>query len=154
MKIISNLEQTDLVSAFAIENMSHAFPWSEKVFYSNQGKQYINLKISLENQLVGFVITQYLLDEATLFNIAIHPDYQAQGYGECLLRYLIKHLATKNIKTLWLEVRQSNHAAIQLYEKLGFHIVTVRKNYYPAAKKREDAVVMALTILPESMPAL
>lgn len=154
MKIISNLEQTDLVSAFAIENISHAFPWREKVFYSNQGKQYINLKISLENQLVGFVMTQYLLDEVTLCNIAIHPDYQGQGYGECLLRYLIEHLATKNIKTLWLEVRQSNHAAIQLYEKLGFHIVTIRKNYYPAEKKREDAVVMALTILPDSMPAL
>ncbi|WGL97853.1 ribosomal protein S18-alanine N-acetyltransferase [Arsenophonus sp. aPb] len=146
MKIISNLVQSDLISAFAIEKMSHAFPWSEKVFYSNQGKQYINLKISAENRLIGFAITQCLLDEATLFNIAIHPNYQGQGYGEYLLRYLIDHLATKNIQTLWLEVRQSNYAAIHLYEKLGFHIVTIRKNYYPAAKKREDAVVMALTI--------
>lgn len=127
MKIISNLEPTDLVSAFAIEKISHTFPWSEKVFYSNQGKQYFNLKISLENQLIGFAITQYLLDEATLFNIAIHPDYQGQGCGECLLRYLIDHLATKNIQTLWLEVRQSNYAAIHLYEKLGFHVVTIRK---------------------------
>ncbi|HGJ5865261.1 MAG TPA: ribosomal protein S18-alanine N-acetyltransferase [Arsenophonus nasoniae] len=148
MKIISNLEQIDLTSAFAIEKMSHAFPWSEKVFYSNQGKQYINLKISAENRLIGFAITQYLLDEATLFNIAIHPDYQGQGCGKYLLSYLINRLATKNIQTLWLEVRQSNYVAIHLYEKLGFHIVTIRKNYYPAAKKREDAVVMSLTILP------
>ncbi|MFS1537609.1 MAG: ribosomal protein S18-alanine N-acetyltransferase [Candidatus Phlomobacter fragariae] len=154
MKIISNLEQTDLVSAFAIEKMSHVFPWNEKVFYSNQGKKYINLKISLENRLIGFVITQYLLDEATLFNIAIHLDYQGQGCGEYLLRYLIDHLSVKGIHTLWLEVRQSNHAAINLYEKLGFHTVTIRKNYYPAAKKSEDAVVMALTILPTNMTTL
>ncbi|MFV9998161.1 MAG: ribosomal protein S18-alanine N-acetyltransferase [Arsenophonus endosymbiont of Dermacentor nuttalli] len=154
MKIISNLDQTDLASAFAIEKISHAFPWSEKIFYSNQGKQYFNLKISLQNQLIGFVITQFLLNEATLFNIAIHPDYQGQGYGECLLRYLIDHLSNKSIQTLWLEVRQSNHAAIHLYEKLGFHIVIIRKNYYPAAKKREDAVVMALTIMPDSMSTL
>ncbi|MNR57792.1 ribosomal-protein-alanine N-acetyltransferase [compost metagenome] len=48
--------------------------------------------------------------------------------------------------TLWLEVRASNRAAIALYEDLGFNEVTVRRNYYPSANGREDAIVMALPL--------
>ncbi|MCR2392783.1 ribosomal-protein-alanine N-acetyltransferase, partial [Salmonella enterica] len=47
---------------------------------------------------------------------------------------------------LWLEVRASNQAAIALYEDLGFNEVTVRRNYYPSAHGREDAIVMALPL--------
>ena len=46
---------------------------------------------------------------------------------------------------LWLEVRESNQTARQLYDKLGFNEVTLRKNYYPTSTgERENAIVMAL----------
>ena len=57
---------------------------------------------------------------------------------------MIEDLTAKGIATLWLEVRASNSPAIALYESLGFNEVTVRKNYYPAAQGKEDAVIMAL----------
>ncbi|WP_273839789.1 ribosomal protein S18-alanine N-acetyltransferase [Providencia rettgeri] len=146
MMKISTLKQSDLATAFLIEKLSHDFPWTERVFYGNQGERYHNLKISVNNQIVGYAITQCVLDEATLFNIAIHPDFQGRGYGRLLLEQLISELINKGIMTLWLEVRESNASALYLYEKLGFHEVTVRKDYYPAKKGREDALVLALTL--------
>lgn len=63
-----------------------------------------------------------------------------------LMEQLIKDLVDKGILTLWLEVRESNAPALHLYDKLGFHQVTVRKDYYPAKQGREDALILALTL--------
>ncbi|CDL85880.1 ribosomal protein S18-alanine N-acetyltransferase [Xenorhabdus cabanillasii] len=149
MKNISLLTPVDLPVAFQIEQISHAFPWSEKTFYSNQGERYLNYKIVLNDQMIGFAIVQCVLDEATLFNIAIHPEYQSQGHGKTLLKYLIDVLPQKQINTLWLEVRYSNRSAIRLYEDLGFNEVSIRKNYYPTATGKEDAIIMALPLFGE-----
>lgn len=146
MKTISPLEAADLPLAWQIENLSHLFPWREDTFYSNQGSHYFNLKICNPNIMVGFAITQLVLDEATLFNIAIHPDYQGQGYGKALLLELIDNLEKKGVSTLWLEVRESNTKAFQLYESLGFNFVSIRKNYYPTKTGKENAIIMAYPI--------
>ena len=146
MKTISPLEPADLPLAWQIEKLSHSFPWSEATLYSNQGSNYFNLKICTDNIIVGFAITQLILDEATLFNIAIHPDYQGKGLGKALLMELIDMLEKKNISTLWLEVRESNKKAFNLYESIGFNSVSVRKNYYPTKTGKEDAIIMAYPI--------
>jgi ribosomal-protein-alanine N-acetyltransferase len=146
MKQISILTPADLATAYQIEQASHAFPWSEKTLASNQGERYLNFKLSAEQQMVGFAITQTVLDEATLFNIAIDPQHQRRGYGRLLLEHLIAQLESRGIVTLWLEVRASNAGAIALYESLGFNEVSVRRNYYPSANGREDAIMMALPL--------
>ena len=87
-----------------------------------------------------------VLPEATLFNIAVDPDYQRQGLGRALLEHLIDELEKRGVATLWLEVRASNAAAIALYESLGFNEATIRRNYYPTTDGREDAIIMALPI--------
>lgn len=146
MSLISPLTSLDLPHAFAIERASHAFPWTENTFLSNQGERYVNLKLSRGDAMVAFAITQVVLDEATLFNIAVHPDHQRHGYGRQLLEHLIQELEQREILTLWLEVRASNTRAIALYESLGFNEVSVRRNYYPAPDGREDAIIMALPL--------
>ena len=93
----------------------------------------------------GFAICNVVLDEATLFNIAVDPAEQGKGYGKALLQGLITELSQKDVITLWLEVRESNIKAQQLYTQLGFNEVTVRKHYYPLPDgKKENAIVMAL----------
>jgi ribosomal-protein-alanine N-acetyltransferase len=146
MNMISSLSQTDLPRAWHIEKRAHAFPWSEKTFASNQGERYFNCKLEAEGEIAAFAITQIVLDEATLFNIAVDPDYQRRGFGRALLEYLIDELEKRGVVTLWLEVRASNVPAIALYESLGFNEATIRKNYYPSAEGREDAIIMALPI--------
>ncbi|EJF29879.1 ribosomal-protein-alanine N-acetyltransferase [Enterobacter sp. Ap-916] len=146
MNTISSLTPNDLADAYAIELRSHAFPWSEKTFASNQGERYFNLRLDVDGKLAAFAVTQVILDEATLFNIAVDPAYQRQGLGKALLEHLIAELEKRDVFTLWLEVRASNVAARTLYESLGFNEATVRRNYYPAKEGREDAIVMALPL--------
>jgi len=146
MNTISSLQPGDLAAAYAIEQRSHAFPWSENTFASNQGDRYFNLRLDVEGEMAAFAVTQVVLDEATLFNIAVSPDYQRQGLGRALLEHIISELENRAIATLWLEVRASNQAAIALYESLGFNEATIRRNYYPAKDGREDAIVMALPL--------
>jgi ribosomal-protein-alanine N-acetyltransferase len=145
MTAISLLTPDDLAQAFAIECRSHAFPWSEKTFASNQGERFINLRLDVDGKMVAFAITQVVLDEASLFNIAVDPAFQRRGFGRQLLQHLIDELIKRDVLTLWLEVRASNLPAIALYEQLGFNQVSRRPNYYPTASDREDAILMALT---------
>ncbi len=146
MNTISSLSTADLTHAYAIEQLAHAFPWSEKTFASNQGERYLNLGLTVDETLAAFAITQVVLDEATLFNIAVDPAFQRRGLGRTLLEHLISELEKRDVLTLWLEVRASNAAAIALYESLGFNEATIRRNYYPTADGREDAVIMALPL--------
>ena len=146
MNTISSLEPTDLPAAFHIEKRAHAFPWSEQTFASNQGERYLNLQLSVDGVMAAFAITQIVLDEATLFNIAVDPAFQRRGLGRELLEQVIDEVEKRGVVTLWLEVRASNVAAIALYESLGFNEATIRRNYYPTAEGREDAIIMALPI--------
>nr|WP_241008625.1 ribosomal protein S18-alanine N-acetyltransferase [Aggregatibacter actinomycetemcomitans] len=123
---------------------AHAVPWSLGTLKNNQGERYLNLKIGEESRIDGFAICQTVLDEATLFNIAVDPQQQGLGLGRRLLSELMTQLKQKGVLTLWLEVRESNQKARELYDSLGFNAVDIRKNYYPTADgKRENALVMA-----------
>ena len=145
MPTISPILACDFESLFAIEQRAHLVPWSLGTLKNNQGERYLNLKIEQNQQIIGFAICQWVLDEATLFNIAIDPQAQGRGFGRLLLQALIAQLRAQGIATLWLEVRESNQKAQRLYDQLGFNQVDVRKNYYPTADgKRENAIVMAL----------
>lgn len=146
MTTISLLTPDQLSAAYTIEQRSHAFPWTEKTLLSNQGERYLNYQLSDDHQMVGFCISQITLDEATLFNLAIDPDWQRRGYGRQLLNHLMDELRLREVFTLWLEARVSNHSAIRLYEQLGFNAVSLRRGYYPCGNGREDAQIMALSL--------
>ncbi|WP_108652359.1 ribosomal protein S18-alanine N-acetyltransferase [Dongshaea marina] len=81
-----------------------------------------------------------------MFNICIAPAFRRRGLGRQLLEHLIGQLKQKKADLLWLEVRRSNQAALNLYQELGFESQGVRKDYYPAESGREDALVMRLTL--------
>ena len=68
-----------------------------------------------------------VLDEAELLLIATHPQHLRQGHAEALLKQTFQKLT---VKTIFLEVRESNQAAKQLYKKLGFLEISTRKAYY------------------------
>ncbi len=143
--MISYIDEHDFAELFAIEQKAHIVPWSLGTLKNNQGEHYLNLKKVVNGKIVAFAICHLVLDEATLFNIAVDPDYQGLGLGKELLKELIQQLLERNIQTLWLEVRETNIKARQLYHNLGFNEVDIRKNYYPLPDgKRESAVVMAL----------
>lgn len=143
--MIDVIQPDDFGRLFEIEQAAHLVPWSKGTLLNNQGERYLNLKLSEQGNIVAFAICQTVLDEATLFNIAVEPRFQGKGYGKRLLSELILQLKQQSVLTLWLEVRESNQPAQRLYHSLGFNEVTTRKNYYPTPEGgRENAVVMAL----------
>jgi ribosomal-protein-alanine N-acetyltransferase len=62
------------------------------------------------------------------------------------LNHFINHCASQKKVQVWLEVRESNHTAINMYEKAGFVLIEQRKNYYPAVDGKEDALIMGLYV--------
>ena len=87
------------------------------------------------NNIKGFIHTQNGLDIIDLLNIIVKPEYQNQGIGSVLLKYIIDN---KQNKKIMLEVRSKNINAIKLYQKYDFKIINIRKNYY----KDDDAIIM------------
>ncbi len=153
MPAILPIISSDFERLFEIEQAAHSVPWSMGTLQNNQGERYLNLKLVQQDHIIAFAICQTVLDEATLFNIAVDPAFQGQGFGYLLLEAVIKHLQQKGIATVWLEVRESNQKARRLYERLGFNEVDVRKNYYPTPDGgRENAVVMAAYLSDATFP--
>ncbi|WP_424402418.1 ribosomal protein S18-alanine N-acetyltransferase [Pasteurella sp. PK-2025] len=146
MLSILPIKEVDFDRLFEIEQAAHITPWTMGTLKNTHGDRYVNLKVMQEEQqLVAFAICQTVLDEATLFNLAVDPAYQGKGIGKTLLVHVVETLKEKGILTLWLEVRESNLVAKTLYEQVGFNEVDIRKNYYPTPDgKRENAIVMAL----------
>lgn len=96
-----------------------------------------------DETLLGYFYAQNIVGEVTLLNIAIAPSAQGKGFGSKLLEGLIDLCEAKKVESIWLEVRDSNQAAQNLYLNAGFNEVDRRYNYYPATQGREDAIIMS-----------
>ena len=115
--------------------------WAFKQF-EDAVTAYQSTVIEQAGQVVGFCILQPVLDEANLLLMAIDPAQQGKGLGYQLLDASIALLKNSPVQ-IFLEVRESNTAAIKLYEKTGFHQIDLRKNYYPNSNgTREHAIIM------------
>lgn len=138
------MQESDLDSVVAIERLVQTHPWSKQQFQESLASYQCTV-YEQANQVVGFCILQPVLDEANLLLMAIHPNQQGKGLGYILLDHSIQQLKNNPIQ-IFLEVRESNIAAIRLYEKTDFHQIDLRKNYYPNPDgSREHAVIMVKT---------
>jgi ribosomal-protein-alanine N-acetyltransferase len=131
-----------------IENQSHITPWSKDVLQSCFNDRYFVYGLIVDNELLGYAIYSFVLDEAELQNIAILPSAQGKGLGKQLLTHSLKQLHQHEIKKVFLEVRVSNKIAINLYKSVGFNDDFIRRNYYHINKfETEDALCMSLELL-------
>lgn len=142
--MIRLMQKADLNQVHAIENQVQTHPWKRQQFAESLASYQCSV-IEHEQKVVGFCILQPVVDEANLLLMAIDPQYQGQGLGFKLLAHAIQQLKNEPVQ-IFLEVRESNHPAIALYEKSGFHQIDLRKNYYPCEDGgREHAVIMVKT---------
>jgi ribosomal-protein-alanine N-acetyltransferase len=84
--------------------------------------------------------------ECHVLNICVAQENAGRGYAKALLRRLLRLAATLRAHTAYLEVRPSNHIAINLYRRAGFRQIGVRRDYYPARVGREDALVLSKSL--------
>jgi len=144
---IRKLLAEDLSEVVDIERQCQSHPWSEAVFRDCFRDNYYLWAACHGDRLVGYAVVAYFVDEAHLLNLCVHPRCQGQGAGRLLLRHLMARALREGIQQIILEVRVSNQLASKLYASEGFDVIGQRPGYYPSAGGREDAQVMAFSIV-------
>jgi len=140
------MDDTDLDWAVCVEQRVHSVPWSRKGFEQSLTDGLSFLITDQQDLRLGYLVCLPVLDEVHLLNIAVDKPYQGRGVAQQALSALIARLADTKYSTILLEVRESNHVACHLYQKLGFKRDGLRKDYYPTPTGRENAQLMSLVL--------
>jgi len=128
---------------FALNQQSFAESWSKKSLLDVMLAGFDLYVCEADKTLVGYALSQDVLDEVHIMQIAVQEDYQRQGIGSQLTQRLLSDKSEQSL--ILLEVRASNLPAQAMYEGLGFEHVGRRKGYYSPqilGVAREDALVM------------
>jgi len=142
------MREDDLDTVHAVEIRAYEFPWTVGIFRDCLRADYPAWVMQIEGRIVGYFLMSIAADEAHVLNICIDPKVQGQGLGRQLLRALMRVARGRRAERVFLEVRPSNTGAIALYHSEGFNEIGRRPRYYPARDGREDALVMAIELLP------
>jgi len=139
---VRSMKKTDIDKVVEIENKCFSIPWSrdsfEREIRDNLLAKYF--VIEYNDKLVGYGGMWFIVDEAHITNIAIHPDYRGLKLGSVLLESMIDYAERIKIYKMTLEVRKGNEIAQKLYKKYGFVEYGIRPKYY--SDNNEDAIVM------------
>lgn len=141
------VQPDDADALYDIELQCSSSPWSMQQFQRlcegdrAPGTQATVLQTGRD--VAGFVIYNQIVDTGCILNIAVHPQSRRLGYGRQLLLSALDAMRADDARCCQLEVRAGNMSAIHLYEQQGFRRDGVRRDYYPAAVGREDAVLMS-----------
>lgn len=148
---IRPMTEQDLDQVLAIEAVSFINPWKREDFlYELNENPVSNLfVIELSNAslnlkcVCGFFDYWHTFDSGTLCQIAVHPDIRREHLATMMMEEIVSDAKAKKIRTLTLEVRKSNEAAIKLYEKFNFKYSHIKPGYYSDG---EDAIYMILEV--------
>ena len=132
------MNESHVAAVAELERLNFSTPWDEASVRSELTNKLALWLVALDDgEVVGYVGSQTVLQEADMMNIAVADSHRRQGIARALVEELIRQL---DAYQLTLEVRESNAAAISLYESMGFQQVGLRKNYYQ--KPKENALIL------------
>ena len=140
---------SELDAILAIEQASFTNPWTREMYLAelqNTGVSFFFIAKDSGRRAVGFCSFWRVLDEVHINNLAVLPASRRQGVGTALLMRVLSEGARLGMRRATLEVRQSNDAARELYERFGFSVAGVRHGYY--SNPVEDALVLWREELP------
>ncbi|MAR95860.1 MAG: ribosomal-protein-alanine N-acetyltransferase [Gammaproteobacteria bacterium] len=142
---ISLMDHSDLDEAYKIEQLTNPSPWSKANFFSSFDIGHKSLVCKLNEELIGFIIFSLIKKESHLLNIAVIQEWQSNGIGSLLIKYMIRQSKVMGAKKIFLEVRSKNKEAILFYKKFNFIQDALRIGYY-SGKNPDDAVLMSLNL--------
>lgn len=132
LRVQAILELSPEASAWGLASIQEIFDAHLKYFLIGER----------DREVVGFICGRRMLDEAEILNLAVDPHSRRLGVGHCLLQALLQTYKRENVLKVFLEVRQSNRAAIEFYSTSGFRITGQRTNYY----RNPDEAALILTL--------
>ncbi len=140
--LLREMNPADMDAVMRIEQDVHAYPWTRGNFTDALISNYVCKVYEDGAEMLGYVVLMPAVDEAQLLNISIAAGHQRKGLGRKLMCEIMETARGLNMRRMLLEVRPSNGVALGLYRAAGFREIGLRRGYYPAVNKREDAIVM------------
>lgn len=135
------MEEKDLDQVVRIEEATFSRPWTREAFLESMNNPNHVYVVASEGDIVcGYCGMWGIAGEGQINNVAVKEEFRQRGIGLALVNYLLKEGENQGLEIFTLEVRESNAAAIHVYEKAGFTSAGIRKDFYD--KPREDAVIM------------
>jgi len=144
--IIRPMEKDDLKLLVKLEEKIFTDPWPEVAFREGlKDPNHHFLVGEIEGEIVGYAAYYIELGEGRLTNIAVVPEFRRKTVAKKILDYILSIVKKAKCKYIFLDVRPTNKAAIDLYAKYGFHEAYRRPEYYQ--NPTEDAIVMVKDLM-------
>lgn len=152
---------TDLPAITAIERASFSDPWTQDSFASAMSLAHVRFLVAEAADdlsegaaarragvvpVLGYVVALLAADQGEIADIAVHSAARRRGIGRSLLDRVMAEAARLGVRALYLEVRESNAAALALYQGAGFRPSGRRSRYY--RQPVEDALVLRRDLAP------
>jgi ribosomal-protein-alanine N-acetyltransferase len=134
----------DVPAVHEIDVLSFSLPWPERSFRYEVTENPVSRGwvADMDGRIAAMLVLWFIIDEAHIATIAVHPDFRRQGIGEQILLAALRAVREEGARRAFLEVRAGNAAAQAMYRKYGFEVVGVRPKYY--RDNNEDAFLMNL----------
>lgn len=132
---IEPASSADLAAVAALEAACYADPWAPGSFQALPGDPRVFFAVARRKDggapdILGYVVAWFVMDEGELANLAVAPGARRQGVARTLLEAVLEEAGRRQIRDLFLEVRESNGAALRLYTVAGFEQIGRREGYY------------------------
>jgi ribosomal-protein-alanine N-acetyltransferase len=145
---VRHMTETDVPQVYALDVLSFSLPWTESSFRYEASENtsargwVTEYTRAGETRLAAMLVLWIFLDEAHIATLAVHPEFRRRGIANQILQIALNAAYDEGAERALLEVRASNLAARELYEKFGFEVVGRRTRYYH--DNNEDALLMTL----------
>lgn len=145
--IIRRMTVEDIPAVIELDQKSFSLPWPERSFRfeltDNPASRCWVAEV--DRKVVAMIVVWLLVDEAHVATVATDPDFRRQGIAKKLLSHTLRRLMDEGARSSFLEVRESNIAAQEMYRKFGYVKIGRRRRYY--RDNDEDAILMNLDSL-------
>ena len=142
---IRKMTVADVPAVAELDQISFSLPWPERSFRfevtDNPASRCWVAEV--DGRVVGMIVAWLFVDEVHIATLATHPDFRRQGIAQKLLTHTLRYTLDEGATTSFLEVRESNLAAQEMYRKFGYENTGRRKRYYK--DNDEDAILMTLS---------
>lgn len=135
--------ERDIDDMLRIEGICFTRPWTREMYLAeleHTGVSFFYVARDAVGEPIGFCSWWLVIDEVHVNNFAVLPEHRRSGVASRLLERVLADGASRGAHRATLEVRRSNEPALRLYEKFGFTVTAVRRNYY--SHPEEDALVL------------
>ena len=142
--VIAPATDADITAVHRLESQAFPAPWRREFFESElHASGRFNLAAKRDGLLVGYLFSMYFFDEMHINKIAVVEAERRKGIADALMARCFTFAHDHKVRSITLEVRQSNRGAQEFYRHHGFRSAYVRSRYYPDG---EAAVVMTKSL--------